>query len=149
MNDKYLSVSTISRYLKHILDTDSNLQNVFIKGEISNLKIHNSGHMYFSLKGETSKINAIMFSNNVKKLNFKPIDGMKVLVIGRISLYEATGNYQIYIEEMKEDGLGNLYIAFEQLKNKLQQEGLFDLEHKKAIPNSERRSCYKRYHIND
>lgn len=134
MNDKYLSVSTISRYLKHILDTDSNLQNVFIKGEISNLKIHNSGHMYFSLKDETSKINAIMFSNNVKKLNFKPIDGMKVLVIGRISLYEATGNYQIYIEEMKEDGLGNLYIAFEQLKNKLQQEGLFDLEHKKAIP---------------
>lgn len=114
MSDKYLSVSTISRYIKHLLDTDKNLQTIFIKGEISNLKQHSSGHIYFSLKDETSKINAIMFSNNAKKLNFVPTDGTKVLAIGRVSLYEATGNYQIYINEMLEDGVGNLYIA---LKN--------------------------------
>lgn len=134
MNDKYLSVSTISRYLKHVLDSDVNLQNVFIKGEISNFKKHTSGHLYFSLKDDTSKINAIMFSNSAKKLNFNPVDGTKVLVIGRISLYEASGNYQIYVEDMQEDGVGNLYIAFEKLKNDLAKEGLFDEKYKKPIP---------------
>jgi len=134
MSDKYLTVSAVSRYIKHLLDSDHNLQNVFIKGEISNLKKHTSGHIYFSLKDETSKINAIMFSTNAKKLNFNPTDGMKVLVVGRISLYEATGNYQIYVDEMIEDGIGNLYIAFEKLKNKLANEDLFDEAHKKDIP---------------
>lgn len=134
MNDKYLSVSTISRYIKHLLDTDKNLQTIFIKGEISNLKQHSSGHIYFSLKDETSKINAIMFSNNAKKLNFVPTDGTKVLAIGRVSLYEATGNYQIYINEMLEDGVGNLYIAFEKLKEKLSKEGLFQEKYKVLIP---------------
>ena len=134
MNDKYLSVSVINRYIKHVIDTDSNLQQVFIKGEISNFKAHSSGHLYFSIKDETSKINAIMFSNNARKLNFNPVDGTKVLITGRISVYEATGNYQIYVEEMMEDGVGNLYIAFEKLKKQLASEGLFDEKYKKPIP---------------
>lgn len=134
MNDKYLTVSAITRYLKAKFDVDENLQTVFLKGEISNFKAHTSGHFYFSLKDETSKINAIMFRSNASKVLFKPADGMKVLVTGRISVYEAMGSYQIYVDEMLEDGVGNLYIAFEQLKKKLQAEGLFDKEHKRPIP---------------
>ncbi len=134
MNDKYLSVSVINRYIKHIIDTDVNLQKVFIKGEISNFKAHSTGHLYFSIKDETSKINAIMFNGNARKLNFNPTDGAKVLITGRISVYEATGNYQIYVDEMIEDGVGNLYIAFEKLKKQLAAEGLFDNKYKKLIP---------------
>ena len=134
MNDKYLSVSAITRYLKAKFDSDENLQTVFLKGEISNFKAHTTGHFYFSLKDETSKINAIMFRSNASKVLFKPVDGMKVLVSGRISVYEAMGSYQIYVDEMLEDGVGNLYVAFEQLKKKLQAEGLFDKEHKRKIP---------------
>ncbi len=134
MNDKYLTVSTINRYIKNKLDTDEKLQQVFIKGEISNFKSHSTGHLYFSIKDESSKINAIMFNNNAKKLNFNPIDGTKVLVRGRISVYEATGNYQIYVEEMLEDGIGNLFVAFEKLKKQLASEGLFDAKYKKPIP---------------
>ena len=134
MKDKYLTISAITRYLKAKFDVDENLQTVFLKGEISNFKAHTSGHFYFSLKDETSKINAIMFRSNTSKVLFKPADGMKVLVTGRISVYEAMGSYQIYVDEMLEDGVGNLYIAFEQLKKKLQAEGLFDSEHKRPIP---------------
>ena len=134
MNDKYLTVSAITRYLKAKFDVDENLQTVFLKGEISNFKAHTTGHFYFSLKDETSKINAIMFRSNASKVLFKPADGMKVLVTGRISVYEAMGSYQIYVDEMIEDGVGNLYVAFEQLKKKLQAEGLFDKEHKRPIP---------------
>ncbi len=134
MNDKYLTVSAITRYLKAKFDVDENLQTVFLKGEISNFKAHTTGHFYFSLKDETSKINAIMFRSNASKVLFKPADGMKVLVTGRISVYEAMGSYQIYVDEMIEDGVGNLYVAFEQLKKKLQDEGLFDKEHKRPIP---------------
>ncbi len=134
MNDKYLSVSVINRYIKHKLDTDDNLQQVFIKGEISNFKAHSTGHLYFSIKDETSKINAIMFAKAASNLNFNPVDGTKVLITGRISVYEATGNYQIYVDEMQEDGLGNLYIEFEKLKKKLESEGLFDSKYKKPIP---------------
>ena len=131
---EYLTVTSITKYLKYKLDTDEHLKLVYLKGEISNFKSHTTGHLYFSLKDETSKINAIMFSTNAKKLNFVPSDGVKVLVIGRISVYEPTGNYQIYIDEMTEDGLGNLYIAFEKLKEKLSKEGLFDNKYKKPIP---------------
>ncbi len=131
---EYLTVTSITKYLKYKLDTDEHLKLVYLKGEISNFKSHTTGHLYFSLKDETSKINAIMFSTNAKKLNFVPSDGVKVLVIGRISVYEPTGNYQIYIDEMQEDGLGNLYIAFEKLKEKLSKEGLFDEKYKKPIP---------------
>ena len=134
MKDKYLTISAITRYLKAKFDVDENLQTVFLKGEISNFKAHTSGHFYFSLKDENSKINAIMFRSNASKVLFKPTDGMKVLVTGRISVYEAMGSYQIYVDEMLEDGVGNLYIAFEQLKKKLQAEGLFDSEHKRPIP---------------
>ena len=134
MNDKYLSVSVINRYIKHVIDTDANLQKVFIKGEISNFKAHSTGHLYFSIKDEASKINAIMFNGNARKLNFNPTDGTKVLITGRISVYEATGNYQIYVDEMIEDGVGNLYIAFEKLKKKLAAEGLFDSKYKRPIP---------------
>jgi len=133
-NNKYLSVSALTQYLKHKFDTDEHLRCVFIKGEISNFKYHTSGHLYFSVKDEKSKINAIMFNNSAKNLNFKPADGTKVLIMGRISVYEATGNYQIYVEEMLEDGVGNLYVAFEKLKEQLSKEGLFDPAHKLQIP---------------
>lgn len=133
-NDKYLTVTALTRYLKYKFDNDEHLRTVYLKGEISNFKSHTTGHLYFSLKDENSKINAIMFSTNAKKNVFTPTDGMKVLVRGRITVYEATGNYQIYVDEMLEDGIGNLYIAFEQLKEKLSKEGLFDTKYKKSIP---------------
>lgn len=134
MNSKYLTVGAITRYLKAKFDGDDNLRQVFLKGEISNIKYHTTGHIYFSIKDETSKINAIMFSSAAKKLLFKPVDGSKILVTGRISVYEATGGYQIYVDEMLEDGVGNLYIAFEKLKKDLAKEGLFDQKYKKEIP---------------
>ncbi len=134
MNDKYLPISAITRYLKAKFDVDENLQKVFLKGEISNFKAHTSGHFYFSLKDETSKINAIMFRGNASKVLFKPQDGIKVLVTGRISVYESLGSYQIYVDEMLEDGVGNLYVAYERLKKQLLSEGLFDENHKKPIP---------------
>lgn len=134
MNNKYLEISALTKYIKYKFDNDEHLKKVYLKGEISNLKIHSTGHLYLSLKDEYSKINAIMFSSAAKKMLFTPKDGMKVLVTGRISVYEATGNYQIYIDEMLEDGIGNLYIAFEQLKEKLKNEGLFDSAHKRKIP---------------
>ena len=133
-NDKYLTITAITRYLKYKLDSDEHLKCVFLKGEISNFKAHTTGHLYFSLKDETSKINAIMFSRSATKLNFHPKDGDKVLVVGRISVYEATGNYQIYVDEMLEDGVGNLYVAFEKLKQDLAKEGLFDEAKKKKLP---------------
>lgn len=132
--DKYLTVSAVTKYLKLKFDTDDHLRMVFLKGEISNFKAHTTGHFYFSLKDEGSKISAIMFSSNAKKVDFVPTEGMKVLVVGRISIYEATGNYQIYVDKMEQDGLGNLYIAFEKLKQDLEKEGLFKPEHKKPIP---------------
>ncbi len=134
MNDKYLTVTAITRYLKAKFDLDENLRNVLLKGEISNFKAHTSGHLYFSIKDENSKINAIMFSRNAAKLDFKPVDGTKVLISGNIRIYEQAGNYQIYVEQMMEDGVGNLYVAFEKLKKKLEIEGLFDKAHKKPIP---------------
>lgn len=133
-DDKYLTVAALNKYLKYKFDSDENLRSVFLKGEISNFKPHTTGHFYFSIKDETSKINAIMFATSAKNLTFTPIDGMKVLVTGRISIYEATGNYQIYIDDMMEDGVGNLYIAFEKLKKQLAEEGLFDQTHKQLIP---------------
>lgn len=134
MEDKYLSVTALTRYIKYKLDNDKNLQEVYLRGEISNFKAHTRGHYYFTIKDETSRINAIMFSFNATKMKFMPEDGMKVLVKGKISVFESTGNYQIYASEMLEDGVGNLHIAFEQLKKKLEKEGLFDPKHKKEIP---------------
>lgn len=135
-NNRYITVTQLNRYLKSIFDGDDNLRQIFIKGEISNCKLHTRGHLYFTLKDETSRINAVMFASNVSSLKFKPADGTKVLVVGRVSVYETTGNYQIYVTDMIEDGIGNLYVAFEELKKKLASEGLFDKEHKKKITNS-------------
>ena len=134
MQEKYISVTQLTRYIKYKIDNDVNLNEVFIKGEISNFKAHSRGHFYFTLKDEGSRINAIMFSSQTKKLKFIPTDGMKVLVTGKISVFESNGAYQIYVSDMLEDGVGNLYIAYEQLKKKLEEEGLFREEHKKIIP---------------
>ena len=134
MNKNYITIGALNKYLKNLFERDPNLQEVYLKAEISNFKAHTRGHLYFTLKDETSRINAVMFSYNVSKIKFKPIDGMKVLVKGKIAVYEATGAYQIYVEEMEQDGLGNLYIEFEKLKKKLADEGLFDPSKKKKIP---------------
>ncbi len=135
MNEtKYITVSQLTRYIKYKIDNDTNLSEVFLKGEISNFKAHSRGHYYFTLKDESSRINAIMFSSQTKNIKFIPEDGMKVLVTGKISVYEANGGYQIYVSNMLEDGIGNLYIAYEQLKKKLEKEGLFDQSKKKPIP---------------
>lgn len=139
MNDKYISVSQLTRYIKYKIDNDVNLNEVFLKGEISNFKAHSRGHFYFTLKDEGSRINAIMFASQTKKIKFMPQDGMKVLVTGKISVFEANGGYQIYVNEMLEDGVGNLYIAYEQLKKKLEKEGLFNKDHKKEIPHIPKR----------
>ena len=133
MDDKYLTVSRINRYIKYKLDNDENLQTVYLKGEISNFKNHTSGHFYFTLKDETSRIPAVMFRSAASKVNFNPQDGMNVLVTGRISCYEANGNYQIYVEEMLEDGIGNLYVEFEKLKKKLGERGYFDEKYKNIL----------------
>ena len=134
MQNNYITITQLSRYLKYKFDEDKNLNTVYLKGEISNFKAHTRGHYYFTLKDEGSRINAVMFSSSVSKLKFLPGDGMKVLVTGKVSVYEATGGYQIYVSDMIEDGVGNLYVAFEQLKKKLEAEGLFDSAHKKKIP---------------
>lgn len=134
MNDKYITVNQLTKYIKYKIDNDVNLNEVFLKGEISNFKAHSRGHFYFTLKDDTSRISAIMFSSSAKNIKFIPQDGMKVLVTGKVSVFETTGNYQIYVNEMLEDGVGNLYIAYEQLKRKLEEEGLFDPTHKKKIP---------------
>ncbi len=134
MQDKYITVTQLTRYIKYKIDNDIHLQEVFLKGEISNFKAHSRGHFYFTLKDENSRINAIMFASSTKGLKFTPEDGMKVMVTGKISVFESTGAYQIYVNEMIEDGVGNLYIAFEQLKKKLDSEGLFDPSIKKRIP---------------
>ncbi len=134
MNNNYITVTQLTKYIKYKIDNDANLAKIYLKGEISNFKAHTRGHFYFTLKDENSRINAVMFSTYAKDVKFTPQDGMKVLVTGRVSVYEATGGYQIYVDSITEDGLGNLYIAFEQLKKKLEAEGLFLESHKKKIP---------------
>ena len=134
MDDKYITIAQLTRYIKYKIDNDVHLNQVFIKGEISNFKAHSRGHYYFTLKDEGSRINAVMFATQTKNLKFMPEDGMKVLVTGKISVYEANGGYQIYVSDMVEDGVGNLYIAYEQLKKKLEGLGLFDPSIKKKIP---------------
>ena len=133
MQNNYLTITQLNKYLKYKMDSDVYLRQVYLKGEISNFKAHTRGHFYFTLKDEGSRINAVMFKSSASKINFKPIDGMKVLVCGKVTVYEASGGYQIYVEEMQESGVGNLYVAYEQLKKKLEQEGLFAKERKRKI----------------
>ena len=134
MEKKYLTVSALNRYLKARIDADEQLQKILIKGEISNFKHHSSGHLYFTLKDEYSRINAVMFASKAKKIPFKLENGMKVLIQASVSVYDVAGTYQLYVDNIEQDGLGNLFLRYEQLKKQLLLEGLFDLDHKSKIP---------------
>ena len=130
-----ITVTELNEYVKRIIDSDAALANISVKGEISNFKNHYStGHFYFSLKDEGGVVNAVMFRGAAAKLRFMPEDGMKVIIRGRVSAFVRTGQYQIYVESMEPDGVGALYIAFEQLKRKLEKEGLFSEARKKPLP---------------
>ena len=129
-----LSVKQLNTYLRLLIEGDTNLRYISVKGEISNFKRHSSGHLYLTLKDGGAVLKAVMFRNAAANLKFNPADGTKVLARGRISVYEAGGQYQLYIEEMEADGLGDLYAKFEALKKQLSEEGLFDEERKKPIP---------------
>ena len=134
MDKEYLKISELNNYIKSVLDKDTFLNKVYLKGEISNFKNHTRGHLYFTLKDDTSRISAVMFYSSAVKLTFTPEDGMNVLVSGRISAYPAQGSYQIYVETMEPDGLGALYIEYEKLKKKLAAQGMFADSHKVPIP---------------
>ncbi|MBA2173644.1 exodeoxyribonuclease VII large subunit [Halobacillus locisalis] len=134
MNDQYLTVTALTKYIKRKLSGDPHLKTVWLRGEISNFKHHSRGHMYLSLKDEKARISAVMFAGQNRSLKFAPENGMNVLVKGEINVYEPMGQYQLYIKEMQPDGIGALYMAFEQLKEKLEKEGLFAVERKQDIP---------------
>lgn len=131
---KALTVTEVNLYIKQVIARDDILNNVLLKGEISNFKAHSSGHMYMSLKDETGVIRAVMFRSAAAKLTFKPSNGMKIVARGRIGVYERDGQYQLYIEHMEQEGIGDLHAAFERLKQKLDAEGLFSPAHKKPLP---------------
>ena len=133
MKIDYLTITDINKIIKYTIEGNEELRSVYIKGEISNLKYHSRGHLYFSLKDENSKINAVLFNYDRVLKDYNPKDGDCVLVHGRVSVYETSGSYQIYVDSMELDGQGNLYVLFEKLKKKLSEEGLFDIEHKKKI----------------
>lgn len=134
-NTLVLSVSQLNRYIKMNFDADENLANIFISGEISNFTNHyRTGHLYFTLKDDSAAVRAVMFNSSAKRLKFMPEDGMKVIARGRVSVYEASGQYQLYVDDMQPDGVGALNLAYEQLKEKLQKEGLFSELHKKSLP---------------
>ncbi len=128
------SVNDLNNYVKQVLDNDENLKYIFVTGEISNFKAHYSGHLYLTLKDEKAAVKAVMFAGNASKLRFMPENGMKILAFGTVSIFPRDGSYQLYISDMQPDGIGALSIAFEQLKNKLEKEGLFSPLHKKPIP---------------
>lgn len=134
-NTLVLSVSQLNRYIKMNFDADENLANIFISGEISNFTNHyRTGHLYFTLKDDSAAVRAVMFNSSAKRLKFMPKDGMKVIARGRVSVYEASGQYQLYVDDMQPDGVGALNLAYEQLKEKLQKEGFFSELHKKPLP---------------
>ena len=134
MNQTPVTVSQLTNYIKSLLENAPPLQELCLRGEISNYKMHHSGHHYFTLKDENAVINAVMFAGNAAKLRFRPESGMKVIVYGRVSLFAKSGQYQIYVNQMVPDGVGALYIAYEQLKRRLHQEGLFNKSAKKPLP---------------
>lgn len=134
MEERYLTVTALTKYIKYKFDHDTNLKVVLLEGEISNFKHNSRGHFYFTLKDENASISAIMFATNASNVKFEPADGMKVFVKGSLSVYEQSGSYQIYVNEMKSDGVGDLYLAYEKLKRDLERKGLFDVAHKKPIP---------------
>ncbi|WP_296855506.1 exodeoxyribonuclease VII large subunit [Methanobrevibacter sp.] len=134
MEEEYISVSQLTDYIKKLINSDSRLKQVYVRGEISNFKRYSSGHCYFSLKDEGSVIPGVMFYGFASKLKFEPKNGMKVLVRGYVDVYKSRGNYQLYAQRITEDGLGELHIAFEQLKKELESKGYFDDDLKKPIP---------------
>ncbi len=134
MNYEAITVTDLNKYIKDKVANDEYLNNVLVKGEISNFKNHYTGHMYFTLKDDNSLIKCIMFKSYASNLKFIPKDGMKVMVFGTVSVFERDGVYQIYCKAMQEEGMGSLYKAYEELKKKLEQEGLFDIKYKKKIP---------------
>jgi len=134
MPDQILSVSELNSYIKELIDSDALLTGVFVKGELSNYKMYPSGHHYFTMKDSECSLKCVMFKGSASKLRFRPNDGMNVVAFGRIAVYPRDGAYQLYVNEITPDGVGDLYVAFEQLKEKLHKEGLFDERHKKALP---------------
>ena len=134
MNDIVWSVSELTRQIKDLLDGESSLQHIYVRGELSNYKIDPSGHHYFTIKDEEATLKAVMFRREASRLRFRPESGMKVIALGRITVYPRDGVYQLYATELVPDGVGDLHAAFEQLKAKLAEEGLFDRDHKKALP---------------
>ncbi len=132
--NKIFNVSEVNKYIKMLMDSNPLLANISVRGEITNFKAHYTGHLYFTLKDENATIKCVMFKGNAQFLKFKPADGMKVIIQGQIGVFERDGVYQIYCKSMSPEGLGDLYLAYEQLKEKLNKEGLFDEVHKKKIP---------------
>jgi len=133
-NKKYVTVTALTKYIKRKFDVDPHLGDIWIKGELSNVKIHTRGHIYFTLKDKGARIQAVMFQTYNRQLKFRPEDGMNVFVRGEISVYEPSGTYQVYVKEIEPDGVGSLYLAYEELKRNLEKEGLFDQKYKKPIP---------------
>ena len=129
-----ISVTDLNKYIKNKIADDEYLSNILIKGELSNFKHHYTGHLYFTLKDENSLIKCIMFKSYAQKLNFEPKDGMKVYILGSVSVFERDGVYQIYAKVMEEDGVGDLYTKYQKLKEELEKKGLFDVSHKQKIP---------------
>lgn len=132
--DKYLSVAALTKYIERKFDVDPYLKEVYVKGEISNLKRPTSGHLYFTVKDDLAMIRCVMFAKSASKLGFEPEDGMNILLRGRVNVFVKAGRYQFYAEEMEPDGIGALYVKFEQLKEKLMKEGLFAENHKQKLP---------------
>lgn len=130
----YLTVKALTKYIKRKFDADPHLREVYVKGELSNVKIHTTGHIYFTLKDESSKITAAMFKQHASKLKFKPEDGMQVFIRGDVNVFEMAGNYQLYAQSMEPDGIGGLFVAYNQLKEKLEKEGLFNPRWKQPLP---------------
>ena len=135
---KIISVSQLNRYIKSLLDSDLNLNMLFVRGELSNYKMYPSGHHYFTLKDATASLRCVMFRSSAQKLRFRTENGMGVVATGRVSVFSRDGVYQLYCSELRPEGYGDLYLAYEQLKAKLMSEGLFDLGRKKPLPESGR-----------
>ena len=134
MEHEYITVSVLNSHIKRLINSDSNLKRVYVRGELSNIRRYPNGHMYFTLKDKNSEIGGLMFRNYVSRLRFEPKNGMKVLVSGTVDVYPKQGSYKVYAHKITEDGIGDLYIAYEQLKKELSELGWFDKDHKKEIP---------------
>lgn len=132
--DRYMSVTALTRHVKRLFDKDRALRDVWVRGELSNFKHHSRGHMYFTVKDANSRVSSVMFAGQNRSLQFTPESGMKVLIRGEVSVYGPYGQYQLYAKEMQPDGIGSLYLAYEELKKKLENQGLFANEHKKSLP---------------